>query len=271
MKGTIKKAMGLMILLFVGCSSLVWASEQRGFRLEILIDGQVIPEYWLSGTTYVEALKGKEYAIRITNPLPVRAAIALSVDGLNTIDARHTDARSAHKWVLGPYESITIQGWQTNSQQARKFFFTSEEKSYGAWLGKTQNLGVISAVFFKEKELWKDARAASQVPMEAMNQPACPAAAKSAKEAASLGAAVNGRSEAEDYAATGIGDKIRHDVYQIHLDLESDPCTTLSLRYEYRPVLARLGILPPRRFVDPLERRQHSHGFDGMAYCPDPR
>src|SRR5213078_562122 len=90
-------------------------------------------------------------SLRITNPTPYRVAVALSVDGLNTIDARHTDARSATKWVLGPYESTEISGWQVNDRTARSFFFTGERRSYGAALGQTENLGVIEAVFYRER------------------------------------------------------------------------------------------------------------------------
>ena len=77
--------------------------------------------------------------------------MALSVDGLNTIDARETTAADARKWVLGPYQTVTISGWQTSQTEARRFEFTTEARSYGQALGKTANLGVISAVFFKER------------------------------------------------------------------------------------------------------------------------
>ena len=72
----------------------------------ILVNGAPQPQYTHNGRLYVEALKGKEYAIRIRNPYPVRAAVALSVDGLNTIDASHTSAADARKWVLGPHETL---------------------------------------------------------------------------------------------------------------------------------------------------------------------
>ena len=100
----------------------------------------------------------------LRNPYAVRVAVALSVDGLNTIDARQTTAAAARKWVLEPYETVTISGWQTSQTEARRFEFTTEERSYGHALGKTANLGVISAVFFKERgsnlmtEASKDAR-----------------------------------------------------------------------------------------------------------------
>src|SRR5436309_6182995 len=119
--------------------------------VDILVDGAPQPRYPHGGRWYVEARKGREYAIRLRNPYAVRVAVALSVDGLNTIDARETSAADARKWVLGPYETVTISGWQTSQTEARRFEFTTEARSYGQALGKIANLGVISAVFYKER------------------------------------------------------------------------------------------------------------------------
>ncbi len=261
----ILKSLSLVSLLVLAGTVSICASAKGGFQIEILVNGSPVPEYWLNGTTYIEALKGREYAIRLTNPLPVRAVAALSVDGLNTIDAKHTDARTASKWVLEPYETITIQGWQTSSGEARKFYFTSEENSYGAWLGKTRDLGVISAVFFKEKVrvreygvMRKDGREAGAAPSPATSTPH-----KESPEE---------RTATDELAATGIGDRFRHRVERVHLELEPQPCASFSIRYEFRPVLTRLGILQHLRPVfDPLERRRHAHGFDDMTFCPEPR
>ena len=120
-------------------------------EVDILVNGAAQRRYAHDGRWYVEARKGREYAIRLRNPYRVRVAVALSVDGLNTIDARETTAVDARKWVLGPYETVTISGWQTSQPEARRFEFTTEAQSYGQALGKTANLGVISAVFFKER------------------------------------------------------------------------------------------------------------------------
>ena len=133
--------------------------------IDILVNDVARPRYAHQGRWYVEALKGREYAIRIRNPYGVRVAVALSVDGLNTIDARQTTAAAARKWVLAPYETVTISGWQTSQTEARRFEFTTEEQSYGQALGKTANLGMISAVFFKErvaKRMTEAARDASR-------------------------------------------------------------------------------------------------------------
>ncbi len=121
------------------------------FELDVMVNGRPLAEYYARGRTYVEALQGAEYELRVRNSSPDRVAVALSVDGLNTIDARHTSAWNASKWVIEPYQTITISGWQMSSERARRFYFTNERDSYGAKLGQTANLGVISAVFFRER------------------------------------------------------------------------------------------------------------------------
>jgi hypothetical protein len=140
----------VLSLLLMGIGSM-FAGDGNSAKVEIIIDGNSVPIYSHKGKTYLEAIKGKEYSIRISNPLGERVGVALSVDGLNTIDAKQTKAAKAAKWILDPYESVVISGWQISDQQSRQFFFTNEDNSYGAKMGKTENLGLISAVFFKER------------------------------------------------------------------------------------------------------------------------
>src|SRR6185295_11776661 len=141
----------VVVLLLLGSSRPALAVDRGSYSMEILVDGRPLREYSARGTTYIEARKGKEYSVRLRNHTAERIAIALSVDGLNSIDARTTTARDARKWILGPYETITLDGWQVSSAIARRFFFTTEEKSYGTWLGKTKNLGLVAAAVFREK------------------------------------------------------------------------------------------------------------------------
>ncbi len=74
---------------FPSCSI---AAHDCGYRMEILINGVSVQEYQQSECRYIEALRGKEYSIRLYNPTAGRVAVSLSVDGLNSIDARHTTA-----------------------------------------------------------------------------------------------------------------------------------------------------------------------------------
>jgi hypothetical protein len=272
--------------LFAVLFGLVAAPSQGsvpepGFRMDILVDGRPLPRYPARGTVYIEALKGKGYAIRLYNPCDVRVAVALSVDGLNTIDARRTTARDARKWVLGPHETIVISGWQIDMNHARGFFFTSEQDSYAQWMGKTQDMGVISAVFYRERVARiepivvppidlrdrPEAQGAAGAPSGASSQESARADAsrKAGAPAPNMAAA-----EREDYAATGIGDRTDHAVRRIQMNLEDQPAGSVSLRYEFRPQLVRLGVLPPVPVVpDPLMRREGARGFE-PGFCPEP-
>ena len=230
-------------------------------HVEILVNGVTQTRYAHQGRWYVEALKGREYAIRLRNPYPVRVAVALSVDGLNTIDARETSAKGARKWVLGPYETVTISGWQTSQTHARAFEFTTEERSYGQALRKTANLGIISAAFFRERTPVYSLNQDRQEP-KAESMPAAPPSAPPAAAERS-----QNKAAADEYAATGMGRSRDHAVQQVWLDLEDAPAATVNIRYEFRPQLARLGILPAPR-VDPLSRREGARGFEG-GFAPE--
>ena len=231
--------------------------------VDILVDGAPQPQFAHRGRSYVEARKGREYAIRLRNPYPVRVAVALSVDGLNTIDARETTAAGARKWVIGPYETVVISGWQTSQTAARRFEFTTEEKSYGQALGKTANLGVISAVFFKERAV----RYTQETSKDQVRRQPAPAAAESAKPETAGGARAESRADNE-YAATGMGRRTDHAVEQVWLELEESPSQVVNIRYEFRPQLVRLGIVPAPT-ADPLVRREGARGFE-PGFSPEP-
>ena len=235
--------------------------------VEVLVSGEPSREYHARGTTYVEARRGAEYSLRLSNRSGIRVAVALAVDGLNSIDAKTTSAATAAKWVLDPWESITIDGWQTSQDAARRFVFTTEPDSYGAWLGRTDNLGVIEAVVFRERPAPRDSTdelTGSGGRDQAERQRAGAAPAPSASGKAEAGAL------SQDHAATGIGREIDNPVRRVRLDLEDRPSATIRIRYEYRPQLVALGVLPPVPFPDPLDRREHARGFSDSGFCPDP-
>jgi hypothetical protein len=238
------------------------APGRNGFSMEVLVDGAPLAEYAARGLTYIEALEGREYSLRLGNRTGRRVAVALSVDGLNTIDAKTTTALEAAKWILDPYQTITIDGWQTSSSTARRFYFTSETESYGAWLGKTRNLGVISAALFNERprmisRVWeqKDAAGSRQDAPRAQSKEAEPKSVLS-----------------EEHPATGIGQQVGHVVTRIQFDAEEFPAAVLEVRYEYRDALVRLGVVPRQDppCEDPLARRERARGFEGMEFAPDP-
>lgn len=240
------------------------SASVAGFDVDVLVDGSARREYLSNGTIYVEAVKGREYTLRLTNPTPRRVAVALSVDGLNTIDAKHTSAKSAAKWVIDPYDTIEISGWQVSDRAARSFYFTGERDSYGAALGQTENLGVIEAVFFVEREpdyswWFRNERQKSDRAAPA------PAGSSAGREMDGAGAQAEAAPD-DEYAATGMGDRRRHDVRSVQMNLEDHPVASVRIRYEFRKQLVDLGIIPSQ--VSPLDRRESARGFNG--FCPEP-
>ena len=74
----------------------------------------------------------------------------------------------------------------------------------------------------------------------------------------------------DESAATGIGRSVRNEVQWIKMDLDPRPAGEVTIRYEYRAALVRLGIIPrdyPRPNV--LDRRERAQGFE-PKYCPVP-
>ena len=105
---------------------------------------------------------------------------------------------------------------------------------------------MISAVFFKERVL--------------EYRP------DTANEAAGASAS---RQSADEYAATGMGRRTGHAVQQVWLDLEDAPAQAVNIRYEFRPQLVRLGILPRAMPADRLHQRERARGFE-PGFCPEP-
>ena len=277
-------------------ASIAAASDYSGYSMTVVVDGAPAVEYAARGRIYVEALRGREFTIRLHNPGPGRAGVALSVDGRNVIDAKRTSVSEASKWVIGPGETLEIPGWQISGSTSRRFFFTETERSYAKWLGDTSNVGTIEAVFFRERgdpiaaqPRTKDesrSRRAQEQPLDVQGgvEGGVPGGvaggigsdaptlqsetrARPAPPAPAPKAAPKKVDEADRFAATGIGERTGFSVEWVALDLEDRPAARVALRYEFREQLVRLGVLP--REGRELYAREHSRGFE-PAYAPDP-
>ncbi|MDT7542969.1 MAG: hypothetical protein QOE33_2873 [Acidobacteriota bacterium] len=265
-----------------------WRPAQEGaepiryqpFEVEVLVGGARLEQYPARGRVYVEARAGAEYELRVRNPLPVRVAVALAVDGLNSIDARRTTARDASKWIIEPYGTIAVTGWQMSRTRARRFYFTSERDSYANKIGRAEDVGIISAVFFRERRVYSEVAPPSPRPLDSQSQRGEGELKRESESAPSTSASgarqpkerAATRTDDDEYAATGIGRSIGNDVRWVNLDLEREPAADVTIRYEYRPALISLGILPRPVVIDPdpLRRRERARGFKDPRYCPQP-
>lgn len=251
--------------------------DGQAFSVSVLVDGVAAPEYAARGRIYIEALKGREFTIRLANPTCERVAVALSVDGRNVVDAARTSPLAATKWVLAPYQTAEIPGWQISGQTSRKFFFTETSHSYAKWLGDTANVGSIEAVFFRErprppivseKDENRTRRETAQAP---------PPNADGERAAGANGRLDGAKEEsvpppsaktkaADSFAATGIGRETSFPVQWTAFDEDPRPAARVAIRYEFHEQLVRLGVLPR---ADDLYARENASGFE-HRYAPDP-
>ncbi|MBD3243911.1 MAG: hypothetical protein GF331_25185 [Chitinivibrionales bacterium] len=131
--------------------------RSHGYTFEARIvgpSGRGLSEQRRNGRPTLFVHEGDEYAVVIQNPLPVRVGVALSIDGLNSIDGKRTTPSEGAKWIIEPHGRITIRGWQTDHDKLRRFVFTRDEDSYAEWKEQqdrtdySPNLGVIGVAWF---------------------------------------------------------------------------------------------------------------------------
>jgi hypothetical protein len=251
-------------------------ADGQDFSVSVLVDGVAAPEYAARGRIYIEALKGKEFTIRLSNPTCERVAVALSVDGRNVVDAARTTPLAATKWILAPYQTAEIPGWQVSGQTSRKFFFTDTSHSYAKWLGDTANMGTIEAVFFRErprppiyadKDESRGRPETAQAPSNADGERAAGADGKlsGARDETAPPSSAR-RKAAESSAATGIGRETSFPVQWTAFDEDPRSAARVAIRYEFHEQLVRLGVLPRE---DDLYARENASGFE-HRYAPDP-
>jgi hypothetical protein len=249
-----------------------------GFDVQVLVGGQPLSQETRGGERRVEAVAGTDYELRLTNPLPERVAVAVSVDGLNVIDARHTTAWDASKWVIHPQGTLTLSGWQVGPERARRFYFTTERDAYATRIGRPGDFGVISAVFYRERHPIAviipyrgdvPERGASVGP--AAGAPAAGAVARSAPS--HDGGSARGRLTPpwcdDGRAATGIGSSVRSEVRVVGMELEGHPVAVVTLRYDFRPILPRPVVVPGFAPEAPGERGWMNRREDGR-FAPEP-
>jgi hypothetical protein len=243
------------------------------------VDGRKSPLYPApdgSGRYYVEARRGDRYAVTLANRTSERLGVVLTVDGLNAISGERDTGRG-RMYVLDPWQRTTVQGWRTSLREVRQFTFVDEAASYAARSGKAnEKMGWIEIAVHRERrplvrwspprdlppppELLEDDRARGQAEDKAEPYSGSPQA--KAPPAPSPGAA-----RARAYPGTGWGDRAHDPAVLVSFDPEATPSERITVRYEYRPALVALGVLPRR--VAPRDRLwEREHAEPGFAQPP---
>jgi hypothetical protein len=248
-----------------------------GFDVQVLVGGRPLPQATADGERRVEAVAGIEYELRLTNPMPDRVAVAVTVDGLNVIDARHTTPWDTSKWVIHPHRTLTLSGWQVGPERARRFYFTTERDAYATRIGRPGDFGVISAVFYRERRPVAEMiprRMAVPEPRDSVGAAAAPAAGVAARSAPGIdGGSARRRPTRgwpyDDRAATGIGHSVRSDVREVGMELERDPVAVVTLRYDFRPLVPPPFVVPGFAPEPPRERGSSTRP-ENARFAPEP-
>ena len=279
----------LTLLLLAVCATLagpVQAQPQgvpeaaAQVAVSIRVDGRPTSLYPApdgSGRYYLEARAGSRYAVALANRTGERVGVVLTVDGLNAISGERDNGRG-RMYVLDPWQSTSVQGWRTSLQEVRQFTFVDERRSYATRSGKAnEKMGWIEVAVYRERRAYAQALphpyAEPRPPYSAEEQenrgraqaPATPEASSARDEAG----AAKRESDAKlrSYPGTGWGHRTHDPVRLVSFDPEPEPRERITLRYEYRPALVALGVLPPR--TSPRDRLwQRDQAEPGFAQPP---
>ncbi len=247
--------------------------------VSVEIDGQPASLYPApdgSGRFYVEARKGCRYAVALANRTGERIGVVLTVDGLNAISGARDTGRG-RMYVLDPWQRTTVQGWRTSLQEVRRFTFVDEQASYAARSGKAnEKMGWIEVAAYRERRAFVRSAMPQATPRpepygaehesEAKSEAPAQRAQRDSAEAASP--SLLGGAQARSYPGTGWGPRAEDPVVLVSFDPESEPTQRVTLRYEYRPALVALGVLP--RWLPPSRDRlsERDHAEPGFAQPP---
>jgi hypothetical protein len=221
---------------------------------------QIIPhkDFWQGGTritkSYLEAHKGDNYGIVITNRTPERVGVVIAVDGRNIITGKRSDLKNNESmYIVNAYETARYDGWRTGQDQVHRFYFTDVADSYSVkTFTDSSALGVIAMAVYREKE---QPRPLLEEKREGQAAPAAPSAGAATKSAE--------RALAKESAGTGFGDAQYSPVITVQFEPERSPVQKTLVKYEWRDVLCRKGILS-------CGRETGNRLWDENGYAPYP-
>ncbi len=231
---------------------------------------ELLPTWSHRGAAWVAGLPGSRYAIRLTNRSGGRVLVVLSVDGVSG----ETAALGQTGYVLAPYQTTEITGWRKSLTEAAAFYFTALPDSYAARTDRPDNIGVIGAAVFREREEVVVRRRLDEAPIAQRQAQGQAAERESAGESRAAPAAPSAQADRSPSAksavrderlGTGHGEREYAPTTHTAFERASErPVEVVKIRYDSYPNLVAGGIVPRPRPAPP--RPEPFPGF-----VPDPR
>ena len=194
-------------------------------------------DFWKGGTRiikkYLEAKKGGNYGIVIRNMTSERIGVVVAVDGRNIISGKRSDLRSSEDmYLVNSYEQGCYDGWRTDQNTVHRFYFTDPGDAYSTrTFNDASALGVIAVAVYREKD-----RPGPRQELKKWD---------SAPAAPSMGSAEQSKPLAakDEAAGTGFGEGEYSPTVRVAFEPEPAPVQKTLVKYEWREVLCRKGIL----------------------------
>jgi hypothetical protein len=265
------------------------SSDGRLVDVQVQVDGRNAPLYFPrdgSDRRYFEAMRGRHYALAITNKTGRRIGVLVAVDGLNVVNGQRSSLGSNEAmYVLDPYGQTVIRGWRTSLNDVRQFVFVDEERSYAERTDQANgDMGWVRVLAFNEREQWFNGSPGRIKDGERPRDEVYPndglegqggAARQLDKREQAAPESESSRLDAKGYnqapapqsavPGTGWGEKSWDPVRRVWFVPESYATDQLVLRYEYASGLRALGIFP-LNIKNRLWEREH--GELGFAQPP---
>jgi hypothetical protein len=188
---------------------------------------------------------------------------------LNSLTGKPSGITDGAKWLIEPYRSIEIRGWQVSANETRRFFFTDKPTSYAQWRGEhlgkdlAANCGVIGAAFFwsqKDLNRYYDDR-----PQVRYTQIYSPVASSGARLQNSPPEAKKSFSSTRGIAPSEVADAATPQAGTGMGAVESHPTEMIDFDYDTGMYKARQAVLIYYDFV----HEPTPNPFPDMSYAPE--
>ena len=182
---------------------------------------------------YLEAKEGENYSLVIRNNTAGRIGVVIAVDGRNIISGKKSFLKNSERmYIVDPYGYTELEGWRTDLKTVHRFYFTDKSDSYAVrTFGDSSAMGAIAVAIFREKEKPRILYERQQKEEMAAGPNFAPSATGKLKK------------NERDTAGTGFGDEKYSPAVKVEFEPESNPFEKLLVKYEWRDVLCRKGLL----------------------------
>jgi hypothetical protein len=215
--------------------------------------------------SYVEAINGENYSLKIRNHSGQRIGLVIAVDGRNIISGKKSNLKhNENMYILGPYQTHTYSGWRTSSHDIHRFYFTESEDSYAQAFDDDSAMGVIAVAVFEENV----PIIAKRKKQYSFHKPHTSSQDRSQGAAKHNGSAASESIEKE--AGTGFGEHATSHVRHVKFNAKRKAVAKNFYKYEWRETLCNKKVINcAYRHYHEKDNRFWPNDYE-IGYAPHP-